>query len=682
MSIYNPNSSENTPTLPQTANETITSVLHELPYTKKYLIEISNSLHTPKKKALFSTLSSRSNFVPLLKTCANESGLGRKILADLMRANLNFLKLFVDHGPLLDLDPVVRICCLQVIYDLIDDTKSDYDYDRKSNNILESRNTLKSAIKFVEQEHVNFVDRKSLANIDFSTKDESKSGSLSLEEVFTVRSNSLLPLELPTLNIESNTNSGEFVAVNDDLPSPCSAALKHKISEDIAPDLNKSKGSAAWFLIDTNRVSNTSPRINASLLNFESDSESDEVELINPADQEKQEEEWLESVRSTERSLLSEPRPSVLKSSLSFSNKQSVSEDFQLEISDSPEKAFMWKLVEFGLLTALSDLATLDPFPKSRDLAERTLVLLLKRAPSSLLQLFPTKLGQFSRVMRQLKLRSASRPIHLDKTSWKCMKEIYGDLAGRTLVLGGGSGAFAKRLVSYFHGHCQENANELIISFWKDPISHIARYPGFADTHHKLLQCSKVNFLEEREYKEFNPSDIPNVLTPAIKARNSSPLRKRVMFAVDPTKLGCITRFKNSHFNNVIWNFPGNNQEFKINARKSSLRDLVASFLNSVVDILHPDGFIHIALHDEKEDTLQCQRWDMKEVAKEASLWVVLTMKAPRFLYSNDNSFEQNLTDSGATIYVLKFITFGILDLSDDDSGSGTYSEPSSECVG
>lgn len=677
MNVSFPKNSDNSPTLPQTANESITLVLNELPYSKKYLMEISNLLHSPRKKDLLRKLSSRANLVPLLKTCANESELGRKILTDLARANSTFLKLFLDHGLLLDLDPVLRISCVQTIYDLIDEIKRD---DAKCE--LESRYTEKSAIRFAEQEDVNFVERKSLSkNIKFSVKDELKSGSLNLESLCGMRSSNLLPLVLPAFNLESTMNSIQIIAANDDLLSPLSTGLTHMISEDFAPDLRK-KGSSAWFLSDTNGISNTGPRINPALLNIDSDSETEEPDLLSPADKWKQEEDWLESIRSTEHSLPSEPRASILKSSLSFSTKQSESEDVQLKISDSPEKAFMWKLVEFGLLTAVSDLATLDPFPKSRALAERTLGVLFQRAPNSLLHIFPSKFGQFSRVMRQLKLRSVSRPIHLDKTTRQFMKEIYGELAGRTLVVGAGSGAFAERLMSYFHGHCRQNALELVISFLNDPISHIARYPGFADTHHKLSQCSTVNFHDEREYKEFDPSDIPNALTPAFKARSSMPLSQKVMFDVDPTKLSSEALFKDSIFHNVIWNFPGSNQQVGAIIRKSLLKDLVSSFLLSVKDILDPNGFIHISLHDEKEDAVQCERWDLNEVAKEASLCIVRTMKAPRFFYSKDNSSEQALTNSNATIYVLCFIGSKALHLfdddDDDDSYSETYSEPSS----
>jgi len=646
-------------------------MLKELPDTKKYLIEILRLLQSPRKEVLFKSLTSCSNLVPLLNTCANETGLGRKILSDLARANPNLLKLFVDHGLLVDSNPDIRLSCLYTIHDLISETSYEYEHVRNSLNRPSSENV--PSIRLPGQDA---KERKKPPNFELTFNIESKSGSITFKSCSEMKSSSLLAVEDPIPeDPQTDRNSHMFMAKDKTLPSHDSDLM---IPEDVAPDLNKSRGSASWF-IDPNKGSSRSPRLGSGSLTLDdSDSDTEEANPLSPEEKLKQEKEWFESIRGTGQSFSSEPRPSILKTSLSFRSKKSESVP-PLQISNSPENAFMWKLSEFGILTSLCDLATLDPFPKCREIAEQTLELLLQRAPSSLLPHLPTKFGQFSRIYRQLRLRPASRPIILLRNTRIKLKEIYGGLAGRSLLLDGASCVFAEKLMSYFHGFCQQNALQLIISLQDDPITHVARYPGFAEVHHKLSQCSNVNFQEEREYKVFNPADLPKALRPAVKTRGDNLMNQQVLFGIDPAKVGSNENFKGSQFNNIIWNFPGSNEQVNTNVFRLPPRDLVSSFFNSAIEILDPKGSIQIALYEEDDAAAQYETWDLEEVAEKASLGVVAAIEAPRFLCSTKEFPEHNSADSKATVYVLKFLNANALDPSDDDTYSDTYSEPSSD---
>jgi len=648
-------------------------MLKELPDTKKYLIEILRLLQSPRKEVLFKSLTSCSNLVPLLNTCANETGLGRKILSDLARANPNLLKLFVDHGLLVDSNPDIRLSCLYTIYDLINETNCEYEYGRNSLNRPSCENV--SSIRLPGQDA---KERKKLPNLELTFNIESKSGSITFKSCSEMKSSSLIPEE-PPIPEDPQTHRNRHTSIAKDRTLP--SGNSDMIHEDVAPDLNKSRGSASWF-IDPNKGALKSPRLglgSSQLTLDDSDSDTEEANPLSPEEKLEQEKKWFESIRGTGHSFSSEPRPSILKTSSSFRSKKSESV-LPLQIPNSPENAFMWKLSEFGILTSLSDLATLDPFPKCREIAEQTLELLLQRAPSSLLTYLPTKFGQYSRIYRQLRLRPASRPIILLRKTKIKLKEIYGGLAGRTLLLDGASCVFAEQLMSYFHGYCQQNALQLIVSLQDDPIIHVARYPGFADLHHKLSQCSNVNFQEEREYKVFNPGDLPKALRPAVKTRGTNFMNQQVLFGIDPAKVGSNENLKGSKFNNIIWNFPGCNDQVNTNVFRLPPRDLVSSFFNSAIEILDPKGSIQIALYEEDDAAAQYEMWDLEEVAEKASLGVVTAIEAPRFLSGTYEYPEHNSTGSKATVYVLKFLDAIALDPSDDDTYSDTYSEPSSDC--
>jgi len=687
MSVTLPEITINAPTLPKTA-DTTTAVVTETPYTKDYLNEIASLLQSPKKSDLVKSLFLRSNLVPLLETCANETERGREVLADLARAEPELLEQFVEHRLMLDSNPVIRKICIQCIYDLIDGTNT---VDICNDNEEKQLNNLVRPIRFSGEsrssaERRPYSRQSSEPNLlkpnTFLRKDERKLqfGTLKRESVS-------LPLETSSLNdLELDMNMQ--VIQEDSKMLPLHIDLKHMISEDLAPDLTKSKDSSSWFIQNRDKMSGRKARLDGSLLNLDedddSDSESAEVNILSPSDKEKHEVEWLESVRGSKFSLNSEVRPSILKGSVSFNSKYSQqSETYQpYKVPDSPQKNFMYRLGEFGILNALSDLASLDPHPSSCHLAERTLQLLFQRAPDGLLNLLPKVFGKFSRVSRRLKSRSASRPIHLNQPTKDLMQDLWGGLLGRTLVVGGGDGVLSEKLMSYFYGHCNQDALELIISVIDDTITHLSRHPGFSDTYHKLCQSSNVNFVEEREYKEYDPGDNPNVLANAVKSKTGMSISTKFMFGVDATKLGSDVRLKDSEFNNVFFYFSQVRQGVAAQSNKSltkiadpTIKDLVAGFLDSVVDILDERGCVHIGL----DDVDQTEKWDLDEVAKEASFNIVARKELPSHLYRRNESSQRGARFSKATIYVLKVLGLGITGISDPDTYSDdTYSEPSS----
>jgi len=690
-----PDKMNDEPTLPNTSKAAAASILTEAPWTRRYLNEICLLLRSPKSDELIKYLFLRANLVALLDTCANEVNLGRQVLAELGHAEPKLLKLFTRHRIVLDSNPVIRKVCVQCIYDLIDN-KNCCIYDLIDNNKCDKLTSFNECVKLGDADIKFSVDstpgKKSSKQVGRQSsapnlKKPSYLYDKRKEENLGKKSTSL-PLELSSmddLDMHMSSMNMQVILEDDDMiPSPSRTALKHMMSEDLVPDINKSKGSSSWFIQKPGKVAEKN--LNALNIGMGSDSESDERNnLLSPSDQEKQEEEWLESIRGSKLSINSgiNPgiRPSILKSASSLYSKQSLSESDQpYRVPDTPKTAFMYKLGEFGVLTALSDLATLDPQPDNCELAERTLQLIIQRAPDNLLPQLPRKFGKFSRVSRRLKLRSASRPIYLNRSTRSLMRDLYCGLVGRTLVLGGGSGVYAEKLMSYFNCHCRSNAKELIVSVFNDTITHLGYYPGFADIYHKLSHCSNVNFDDGHEEKLFDPGDIPNVLANAVKAKTDTSISTKVLFGVDPTKVGSDERFKDSQFNNVFWYFP---QVYEGNAALSntsltkieSTKDMVVNFLDSVVDILDDRGCIHIALDDSDHG----EKWDLNEVAKEASFNIVGTKELPSHLYRGPEQVDRDNRFSKATIYVLKVLGLGPAELSEADSFSDdTYSETSS----
>lgn len=661
-----------------TANVTIDALITaDSSNPKEYLTEICDLLQSAEREKLIKIVSSSGSIVTLLHVCANEKELGQKILAELARATPKILKQFVDHELLTDLNPVIRMMCVECIYDLIDNCESLA--EAKEEKITEKLEPRRSSVRFSDSW---MVGRKSLPinSLLLQSEDvksesvlllssEGKSNSTEREEG---RNSINIGLgDMKAIEEEDILLPPRMILGGSELLPFSSVFLNGAISEDVAPELDKHKGSSKWFIRDVDKVSSNSLLLNLEV-NEESSSEEEAVNILSPSEKDRHEREWFESFRGSQSllpELPTELRPSILKNE-SWYSRHSDSSVFY-KIADSPRRAFMYNLEKFRVLIALSDLATLDPLPKSRDLAKRTIALLLERAPSGLLQRIPDKFGKFSRVFRQLKLRPASRPIHLRTKARARMNEIYSGLVGRTLVVGEKSGVFSERLVSYFHGHCGSKARELIITLENEALKQIARYPGFADTFQKLSQCSNVNFEEEKEVKVFDPEEMPTSLSTIFISKKSFATSPVIIFGVDPTKLGSKDHFQDSQFNTVIWNILDSDD------KKSYNKDSVASFLESVVDILHPNGCIHISFSDQGDDADQYEKWGLDEVVKEASFCLVATKKFPTFLYKK--CIPYNRCNGKATIYVLKPLGIGAVERSEAETFSDdTYSEQSS----
>lgn len=638
----------------------------ELPFdsssSKKYLLEISNLIKTAKGSDLINNFSSRSNLVRLLDACVNESGLGRKILAEIARSSPMLLKQFVHHQLILDSSPAIRMMCVECLYDLINACAEGKPIPVKKTQFREPSQSPSRTLD-------EYLIQKPSPGIRLSSEsDDVKIGGL-LEMDSDAKSKCSFQREAMASQL---IGLGNITSIEEEDDMYDSQVLGHResfsqlrlidsISEEIVPSLNKTKGSAAWFLRDAVKGSGELDLEDSS----ESGSEEEIQETLSPSDQEKQEEEWLQSFRGTSHSIFIEPRPSILKSS-SLLLKPSDSE-VSIKVPDTAQNAFMYKLLNFGVLTALSDLASLDPVSKSCDLVQRTLALLLMRAPSALLPNLPEKFGRFSRTYRELRQRPACRPRYLNSRDRKNLTGLYGGLTGWTLVLGEGRGYFSERLMSYFYGHCGHTAKDLIITMWNEPLEHIALHPGFGNTFHKLSQCSNVKFEEEQEVKEFDPEDMPKSLSCVFRSTRFDIVRPKILFGIDPSKLGSNQHFKDYQFNTVIWNM------MQADGRKYFNKNLLSSFIYSVVDILHPKGCIHITFY-QKEDTDLYKEWELDEVIKKASLFLATTRKFPMYLCGDREKLHR-----AAKLYIFKLIGTGEVELSDADTYSDdTYSEQSS----
>jgi len=201
---------------------------------------------------------------------------------------------------------------------------------------------------------------------------------------------------------------------------------------------------------------------------------------------------------------------------------------------------------------------------------------------------------------------------------------------------------------------------------WSEPLEHIALHPGFGNTFHKLSQCSNVKFEEEQEVKEFDPQDMPKSLSCVFRSTRFDIVRPKILFGIDPTKLGSNEYFKDSKFNTIIWNM------MQTDGKKYFSKNLVSRFIDSAVDILHPNGCIHITFYQE-EDTDLYKDWELDEVIKKASLFLSSKRKFPMYLCGDR---EKHLA---AKLYIFKLIGTGEVELSDADTYSDdTYSEQSS----
>jgi len=582
------------------------------PYSDK-LEQIVDLLKRPEPpRELIDELLLFPNLVPLLTSCAKESVTGRNLLASLADADPSLLKQFVRHKLLLDPSPSVRVLCLQCIFDLI-----------KARTNPENVKAEKSASKL---------------SLDFKSD-------VSLIVINDLEESTRLEISMENADIDGKSSDSGI-----------------SLSEDAAPNL-KDTSSASWFINYGSSAPVGLPGISKDNLlrdlscDSATESASEDTNVRSPEDQKKEEENWLKNVIST--TSLPQPRRSILKQASAIDLGQTSS----LSVCDSPGTSFMHRLIGFGVVVVLGDLASLDPDSKCQQLAEECLQLLLSRAPDSLLKRLPKCYGDFVRHNRQLKKRRASRPIHLDKSTRTFLYKLYGDLVGRTLVVGEGGGAFAEKLMSYFDSHCGKNAQELIISVYHDEINQLRRYAGFSDMHHKLQKRSRVNFHEQGDCKEYDPEEVSHALSDKVATKSTCSFSSGFMFGVDATKFEDDKRFENCKFNSVIWNFPQVETSVADHRLKSANRKVVAKFLKSVKGILLPSGTVRVALHenifkhpDTGEVVSDCQyeTWGLKSVFEECLFYVHAELDLPKSLYKATNVAGEEFPFTKATLYILK----------------------------
>lgn len=611
-------------------NATTVSLPPETSDPKKYLIDICSSLESSSKRnQLVKNFSSLWNFVRLVENCVIDLGLGRKILAEIARVNPKLLNHFVHQKLLLDLNSDVRILCIQCIYDLIEGC--DHEDSAKHESNMEIRPSIRLSVRFSDtsslgrkssSENLSFPPWNELKLESLEQKDDAKTTCACYEVARSSYSG--------TSNMYAIEEEDNETVVDLELPSS-PQFFDERISLDSPPALKKYGDSFAMFIDKDKPVSPDEFLNNFSL----SDQEKRDEELA------KQEAKWFDSFQGTIPSLYSDRPSSILKSG--SLNLKTCESDVSLILPDSQNSAFMYDLWEFGVLTALSDLASLDPVPECRDLAKRTLERFLKRAPNALVSNpnLPEKFGTFSRMCRRLRPRPASRPVHLHHGDVKLMNEMYGNLVGRTLVVSAGCAVFSLTLMSYFYGHCCQTAEELIITFQDDPLKHISRFPGFADMYHKLSQWSTVDFQEEQEVKLFDPEQTASSQAVGFISRRNVFKRPRVMFGVDPTNLGKEENINDLKFNTIILSLP------QSGGRNSFNKNLVSGFLDSAVDILHQNGCIHISFSHKDEDAYEDEKMD--EIVGGLSEELVAIHKFNKCLCGESES-----TNSKGMTYVLQ----------------------------
>lgn len=619
--------------------------LPEPPYTAENLEEISDLLQQQDSQwEMLRSLLHFPNLKPLLTACSSKRSVGRKLLVMMARVDPALLKHFVKHKLLLDHDPSIRLTCLQCVFDLIDETAQPK--EEKNNRICFS-------------ELGNHISEELIMRTPFESKsleleNTTKSVDIVADKSPSAEENVIeLPVEQPHLDLIIDDEKKEF----DVLPS--SGSSSDLSEEDNVPDLMKSKGSLSWF-ITGGSTSGGLGESKTNLLNLTVTSdteESEELNVLSPSEKRRQEEQWLRNCKVPLSFPNEGPRRSILKCTTPASTEKTTP-----RIPDTPDTSFMHKLIGFGVVVLLGDLASLDPAIECRVLAKKTLELLLDRSPDSLINRLPKYFGHYIGTFRELIPRKASRPINLDKSTWVLLQRLYGDLEGRTLVVGEGGADFAEKLMSYFDSLCGQNAQELIISVYHNEIDQLRRYPGFSDMHHKLNHRSSVQFDEVGDYKTFDPIETSDALSDKFQTKSSISISSEFMFGVDATKLEDDDRFKNKKFNNVIWNFPQVENDVADLRLKYENRDMVANFLKSVTSFLLPKATVRLAFHTnvykhpdtgEEVSDNQFETWGLGEVFKRYFFHIKAAKDLPKKLYTATNVSGNLFPYTKATLYIL-----------------------------
>jgi len=679
--------------LPQRSRSEPVPLLTQSPYTKSYLMEVSRLFHTPAcRNDLIRLLSVRSTLEPFITTCANERKLGREVLGEIVLIWPGLLKQLVIHDMFLNSNPAIRISCLECLIDLLKSSVAPRTTSLKTKLTKKSLDILEDHLvdggkknDKVPKIDIRFRGRSVTANI-IKAKKAKKPPALSPASSYTSEtySEGVSRSRKNMLQLLSHGGKGdsESQVWADGFLSSSSLSRSFRreresiYSEDYPPD---KKSSEDWFLRSTpddvkesNKPLMSSSRTSFTDLPLETvDKEAKELEkplIVVPSTSGSSDEAVSELTRSglirQEEEWFRNTAPVTVKTNVAHQSilkktTGSLKKRYRGQrVRDSRKNAFMYKLVDFGVLVALGDLASLDPDPDPQEIAVQAIRLMLECAPDSLLPKLPKTYGYFTRNHRQLSARRPTRPKHLNRGIRSLMRKVNGDLQGRTLLVGATTGVYVQRLTTYFQCYCSQGARELIVSTYYDEIAQLRLYPGFSDIHYRLANYSTVGFDLEKEYKEYDPGENPDLLTSSQSKRVYNDANKlSVMFGVDGTKLQNDRRLKASLFDRVLWNLP----TVEWSRRSITKSMLVSRFLSGAESILSPNGTVEITLPrdsvsvptSELQVTTNVSEGglDLESILEASAFKLVKTRNVPKSLFQ---STEVDTEFLNATVYFLK----------------------------
>jgi len=628
-----------TPKLRSLNSGPVILLLNDPPYTKEDLEEFSSFLSDPvTQDELIRELTTDDAKLKALITCSSQHAIGRKLLTGILQTNCMVLKEMVQFKVLYDANPKHRRTCLESIFDMINSTSSCSSVKKK----LSKTFSVKSRRPRIAQ------SLPSLPSWGSRRKNN--------EETDQKSTNTPFGSDMGIVNEEE-----------EDLPT-----FRDALSEDAMPDIKSKRysGSSAWFY----KKRNFNFDGDGSPSDSNSDSEEKFVRSVDSLELKREEDDWFESLQSMNfsprLSSIAASRRLKLKSALSLPRPSCSSVDSAIShVPDTDYNAFMYEIPNTGILVALGDLASLDPSLQNIDLAERTISLLLQRAPNNLLNHLPRSYGSFERAGRDLVARKRTRPINLDVSTRLLMRRFFGDLPGRTLLIGEGMCNFAEMIMSWHHCHCNLTSLRLVISVWNTVIDQLRQRPGYSDIYHRLSKMTNVNFDEKQELKVYDPEDIPKTLLDS-RTRISATESTTVSFGFDPCRL-------DEEFENVILNLLQVEVDLNETEQNRAHRKLVADFLHSVDNILAKDATISILLRlktvqDPLSDAGLMSPYDSLDLEPllEETGFVLCRLKTG-FLV-NDTSVPYNQSQSErAAVYVVRKASDNnteiSLDSSDDD---------------
>jgi len=564
-SEYNTETSEpNTPPKLRNRNSgPIMLLLNDPPYTKGDLEDFFSHLSDPvtQDELIRELTTDRNKLRALIITCTSEHEIGRKLLTGILQANCMVLAEMVRFKVLYDANPKHRRTCLECINDMINSTSSSLSVKKKLSQTFSRKPMRYSRIA------------KSHPSLP-SWKTRRKGNEVLVQNGRKSPYDSLMGI----------VNEEE-----EELPR-----FSRLISEDVVPDIKSRRGatSADWFFKKSGISSFTCMMsFSGSASECETDSEEKFARSVDSLELKREEDDWLESLQSINfsprLSSIAAHRRTKLKSALS-SPEQSCSsiECVISHVQDTDYNAFMYEIPKTGIFVTLGDLASLDPCLENTDLAERILTSILQRAPDNLLRHLPRSFGSFERDGRALVTRKRKRPIHLNENTRLLMRRFFGDLPGRTLLVGEGSCNFAKMIMSWHHCHCNLTSLRLVISVWNTVIDQLRQCPGYSDIHHRLCNKTNVNFDEKQELKVYDPDDIPKTLLDS-RTRICATESTTVLFGLETSRL-------DEEFENVILNFLQVEVDLNETEQNRGHRKLLADFLRSADGILTKEATISI----------------------------------------------------------------------------------------